>query len=78
MGLVDFNDKITQKVITEHQILYHKISSLNDLQIRQKSSIKFQIDEVSGKIDREMLKLSQKNDKQKIFLETQYSQLHKA
>ena len=37
-----------------------------------------EINEVSGKIDREVMKLSRKNDKQNIFLETQYNQLLQA
>ena len=31
MGLVDFNDKITQKVIEEHGQLSQRISQLNEL-----------------------------------------------
>ena len=32
-----------------------------------------EINEVSGKIDREVMKLGRKNDKQNVFLETQYN-----
>ena len=37
-----------------------------------------EINEVSGKIDREVMKLGRKNDKQNVFLETQYNQLLQA
>ena len=69
MGLVDFNDKITQKVVTEHSILASRISSLNELTIRQKSALQMAINEVSGKIDREVQKVMRKNERQTTFLE---------
>ena len=63
MGLIDFNDTITQKVITEHSVLNQKIASLNELTIRQKSSLKMHIDTVDAKIDREIQKAMRKNEK---------------
>ena len=54
MGIIDFNDKITTRMVNENTILNSKILSMDDRNVRQQSSMKFQFDEVSAKIDREI------------------------
>ena len=78
MGLIDFNDTITQKVITEHQLLQQKITTQNENTIRLKSTLNQKIDGVDNKIDKEIARAFKKLEKNNEFLSTQYSQLQGA
>lgn len=41
MGLIDFNDKITQRIMNENTILQSKISGIDMRDVKNQSSIKF-------------------------------------
>ena len=56
MGLIDFNDAITQRLNQEDFILHRKISQFEDKGRRQKHDIMIKMNEIDKKIEREQIK----------------------
>ena len=56
MGLIDFNDKMTQRFSNEDFILIQRIQKLEDVVRKQKFDVMLKVDEVDKKIDREIIK----------------------
>ena len=64
MGLIDFNDKMTQKLAQEDTILLHRIQALDDKTTRAKHEVLLKCEDLDKKIEREIMKALRTSRKQ--------------